>query len=229
MSHLVIDEAQDLSPMQCRALGRRCVAGSMTVLGDLAQGTSPWAISTWDSLLGHLGKPDARLAVLERGFRAPAEIIDYAARLLPVIAPDLGSPTSVRRNPGALTITPTAGNGLLDTAVEACREALKGEGSIGLIAADADLGTLHRALAAEGLGPALLGMDEDALEAARLACVPASLAKGLEFDAVIVVEPDHIVHAEPRGLHRLYVVLTRAVTSLRIIHAGPLPSPLHAP
>ena len=73
--------------MQCRALGRRCVSGSLTVLGDIAQGTSAWAIDDWDRHVEHLGKPDARLAVLEQGFRVPAQILDYAARLLPQIAP----------------------------------------------------------------------------------------------------------------------------------------------
>ena len=76
------------------------------------------------------------------------------------------------------------------------------------------------------LRAALLGRDEDALESSRLVCVPASLAKGLEFDAVIVVEPGRIVAAEPRGLHRLYVVLTRAVSALHIVHAEPLPAEL---
>lgn len=224
LSHLVVDEAQDLSPMQCRALGRRCTKGSVTILGDIAQGTTVWAIDDWPALLAHMGKPDARLAVLNQGFRVPAQIIDYAARLLPQIAPSLGKPTSVRQAPGALTVTP-AGN-LIEAVVLACREKLKQEGSIGLIAADTDIKTIHNRLSAEGLHASLLGETETALEAARLVCVPASLAKGLEFDMVVVAEPARIVAAQPRGLQRLYVALTRAVTSLHIIHTEPMPDAL---
>lgn len=226
LSHLMVDEAQDLSPMQCRALGRRAGTGSVTVLGDIAQGTSPWAIDDWPTLLGHLGKPDARLAVLDRTFRVPAEIIEYAARLLPSIAPGLAAPVSVRSGTGALRITATEPESLAATVLQACRERLADEGSVGLIAADAELVPLYAAVRAAGLEAALLGTDEDALESARLVCVPAGLAKGLEFDSVVVAEPGHIVAGEERGLRRLYVVLTRAVSTLHVVHTGALPAAL---
>ncbi|NUT33920.1 MAG: AAA family ATPase [Hamadaea sp.] len=226
LSHLMVDEAQDLSPMQCRALGRRCATGSLTVLGDIAQGTSPWAVADWATLLTHLGKPDTRLAVLDRGFRVPAQIIEYASRLLPHIAPGLAAPTSVRQTAGALRISAVSADGVADAIADACRERLAEAGSIGVIAADADVLDLHDALAKSGLEPLLLGRDEDALEAGRLVCVPAGLAKGLEFDAVVVAEPGRIADAEERGLHRLYVVLTRAVSALHIVHSGPLPAAL---
>jgi DNA helicase IV len=224
LSHVMVDEAQDLSPMQCRALGRRCVTGSLTVLGDIAQGTSAWAADDWPTLLGHLGKPDTRLAVLDRGFRVPAQIIEYAARLLPSIAPGLANPTSVRRATGALRITAVSASALLDALVAASRERLGEEGSVGVIAADAGIAGLRDGLRGAGLDPALLGEDEEAMDSSRLVCVPASLAKGLEFDSVIVVEPGRIVAAEPRGLHRLYVVLTRAVSALHVLHTEPLPA-----
>jgi DNA helicase IV len=224
LSHLVVDEAQDLSPMQCRALGRLCAAGSMTILGDIAQGTSPWAVDDWDTLLRHLGKTDARLTVLDRGFRVPEQIIGYAARLLRQIAPGLAVPTSVRHAPGSLRVTATAS--LPATALDECRRHLAGTGSIGLIAADADITALYDRLDAEGLECALLGRHENAMEAARLVCVPASLAKGLEFDTVVLAEPARIVAAEPRGLNRLYVALTRAVSALHVVHAEPLPAAL---
>ncbi|MFV2021922.1 HelD family protein [Micromonospora sp. LOL_023] len=227
ISHLTVDEAQDLSPMQCRALGRRCANGSLTILGDIAQSTSPWAVDDWATLLAHLDKPETRIAVLDRGFRVPAEILDYAARLLPRIAPGLAAPTSVRHSAGSLRITRTTAQHLPDEVVVACQERLDQPGSVGVIAADAAITTIHGQLCRAGLSAGLLG-DDDAPEGARLVCVPASLAKGLEFDAVIVTEPAEIVDAEARGLHRLYVVLTRAVTSLHVIHSGPLPQPLDA-
>jgi DNA helicase IV len=228
LSHLVIDEAQDLSPMQCRALGRRCFSGSLTVLGDLAQGTSPWASDDWPTVLGHLGVPDARVAVLDAGFRIPAQIIEFASRLLAQIAPGLGVPTSVR-HAGTLTVTATTADDRDAAVLAACRDCLAGEGSVGIIAADADVEAVTGILQTAGLDVAVLGRDEEALESTRLVGVPAGLAKGLEFDAVIVVEPARIVAAEPRGLHRLYVALTRAVSALHVVHAEPLPAALGRP
>ncbi len=234
MGHIVVDEAQDLSPMQCRAVGRRGAGGSFTVLGDVAQGTSPGATRNWSTLLEHLDRPTGHLSVLERGYRVPAQIIDFAARLLPTIAPGLGAPVAVRRAPGALRVTPVpegpggpAGHDALAGAVaEACRAALEGQGSVGLIAADADLPGLCAALADRGLEIPVLGEGDTGPDSARLIAVPANLAKGLEFDAVVVAEPAAIVDAEARGRNRLYVVLTRAVSTLHVVHARPLPGEL---
>ncbi|WP_410791278.1 HelD family protein [Kribbella sp. C-35] len=226
LGHLVLDEAQDLSAMQLRALGRRCRSGSATVLGDLAQATTPWAAGSWDRVLGHLDKGDGVVAELDRGFRVPAQIINFAAKLLPEIAPTLGTPSGVRTVADALSIVSASESTLADEVVAGCRAALAGEGSVALIAADDQVVRLRDAIAAAGLEVALIGETEDEIDTVRLVCVPATLAKGLEFDAVVVAEPAHIVAAEPRGLHRLYVVLTRAVSRLQIIHAEPLPSAL---
>jgi DNA helicase IV len=226
LGHLVLDEAQDLSAMQLRALGRRCRTGSATVLGDLAQATTPWAAGSWDRVLDHLEKGDGVVAELDRGFRVPDQIIDFAAKLLPQIAPTLGVPRGVRTVADALSIIQTDEQSLPDELVASCRAALAGEGSVAVIAADEQVADLRDALAAAGLEPALLGEAEDTMDTARLVCVPATLAKGLEFDAVVVAEPARIVAAEPRGLHRLYVVLTRAVSRLQIVHAAPLPTAL---
>ncbi|MGH3387489.1 MAG: HelD family protein [Actinomadura sp.] len=225
LGHVVVDEAQDLSPMQCRAIGRRCATGSATVLGDIAQGTTPAAATDWATLLGQLGKPDARLQVLDRGYRVPRQIIEYAGRLLPHIAPDLAPPTSVRRLPGSLDIRPVPPERLPDSVVDICSEALGGLGSIGLIAADDQVPGLAARLSAAGLD--FVRLDESGeLGAARLVLTPASQVKGLEFDHVVVAEPAAIVDAEPLGLRRLYVVLTRAVTRLYVVHGRPLPEPL---
>ncbi|MEI8412855.1 MULTISPECIES: HelD family protein [unclassified Kribbella] len=226
LGHLVLDEAQDLSAMQLRALGRRCRTGSATVLGDLAQATTPWAAGSWDRVLDHLEKTDGVVAELDRGFRVPDQIIDFAAKLLPEIAPTLGVPRGVRTVADALSIVQTDEASLSDALVAFCRNALAGEGSVAVIAADDQVVQLRDALAATGLEPALLGETEEEMDTMRLVCVPASLAKGLEFDAVVVAEPARIVAAEPRGLHRLYVVLTRAVSRLQIVHAEPLPAAL---
>ncbi|WP_030258977.1 MULTISPECIES: HelD family protein [Streptomyces] len=227
LGHVVLDEAQDLSPMQYRAVGRRCTTGSATVLGDLAQGTTPWATASWPDALHHLGKPDAHIEELTKGFRVPEEVIAYASRLLPAIAPGLAPATSVREAPGSLTIRHIADGGLTEAVVAACREALGREGSTGLIAADARIPLLAEALAAAGL-PHLSPGTETSAEA-RLTLVPASLAKGLEYDYVVLDEPAAVIAGEPderTGLRRLYVALTRAVSGLTMLHDAPLPEQL---
>ncbi|GAA4225865.1 DNA helicase IV [Streptosporangium album] len=220
LGHLVVDEAQDLSAMQLRALGRRCRTGSATVLGDLAQGTTPWSARSWTEVLTHLGFEDGAVTELTLGFRVPREVLDYAARLLPAVAPDLAPPRSLRPGVGSLSVRPS-----LDPAaslVEAVGEALSREGSIGVIVPDASVPAVSASLAA--LDHRVLS--PDSVEEHRLLVIPATLAKGLEYDHVIVVEPADIVDAEPRGLARLYVVLTRAVTSLTVLHTRELPDQL---
>lgn len=225
LGHVVLDEAQDLSPMQYRAVGRRCTTGSATVLGDLAQGTTPWATRSWDEALTHLGKPEAAVEELTAGFRVPREVIAYASRLLPSISPGLAPVSSVRETPGSLVVSETAD--LTADVVSACRDSLAHEGSIGLIAADARIPALAEALLAAGLP--YLAPGEETTARSRLTLVPASLAKGLEYDYVVLDEPAAIVSGEPderTGLRRLYVCLTRAVSGLTALHAAPLPAPL---
>ncbi|MDX3336777.1 AAA family ATPase [Streptomyces sp. ME02-6979.5a] len=228
LGHVVLDEAQDLSPMQYRAVGRRCSTGSATVLGDLAQGTTPWSTESWGEALFHLGKADAVVEELTAGFRVPREVIAYASRLLPAISPGLAAVESVRESPGSLVVREVASAEELDAAVvAACEESLGHEGSIGLIAADARIPELGAAL--EAAGHAYLSPGEETTAASRLTLVPASLAKGLEYDYVVLDEPAAVVDGEPderTGLRRLYVALTRAVSGLTVLHTAPLPEAL---
>ena len=225
LAHIVVDEAQDLSPMQCRAIGRRCATGSATVLGDIAQGTTAWATSSWQQLLGHLGKPEADLRVLDTGYRVPRQILDFASRLLPYIAPGLSPASSVRQDPGALLVRRVAAAQAGQALTAACADALGRAGSAAVIAADEQIPALAALLARAGLPHAVL---EGAATGEMISLVPVTLAKGLEFDQVIVFEPAQIAEAEARGLHRLYVALTRAVSRLTVLHARPLPAPLES-
>ncbi|MDI9885962.1 AAA family ATPase [Streptomyces sp. HNM0645] len=221
LGHVVLDEAQDLSPMQYRAVGRRCTTGSATVLGDLAQGTTPWATASWAEALAHLGKSDAVVEELTAGFRVPREVIAYASRLLPHMSPGLAEVRSVRESPGSLEIRPSAGDG---DVVAACLSALRHEGSTGLIAADDRVPALAAALTDAGVP--FLAPGEETTPDVRLTLVPASLAKGLEYDYVVLDDPAAVVAAEPderTGLRRLYVALTRAVSGLAVLHSSPLP------
>ncbi|CAM5741395.1 hypothetical protein [Streptomyces afghaniensis 772] [Streptomyces afghaniensis] len=224
LGHVVLDEAQDLSPMQYRAVGRRCTTGSATVLGDLAQGTTPWATRSWQEALAHLGKTDAMVEELTAGFRVPTDVITYASRLLPHIAPGLTPVVSIRENPGRFEVREVTG---IADVVEACRASLRHEGSTGLIAADARVPELAAALAEAGIP--YLGPGEETTQETRLTLVPASLAKGLEYDYVVLDEPQAVVDGEPderTGLRRLYVALTRAVSGLVVTHAAGLPPQL---
>jgi len=220
LAHVVVDEAQDLSPMECRALGRRCSTGSATVLGDLAQGTTPWAAPSWASLLANLGKPETGVRELSVGYRVPRQILDYASALLAVIAPELRPASSLRADPGALDLTRVPAAGLGRALVTACRQACSRPGSVAVIAADPQVPALGRALTAAGVAYGAPGDDS------ALTLVPVTLAKGLEYDHVIVVEPARIADAEARGLQRLYVALTRAVSRLTVLYTEPLPPPL---
>ena len=133
--HVVLDEAQDLSPMQCRAVARRLAAGSLTVLGDLAQATSPWSPSDWQETLAGLGRPGTVVRPLTRGYRVPGEVLDFANRLLPLIAPDLPAATAVRSEPGSLTVRPVST--LAGPLTEVVAELAAAPGSIGVVCADA--------------------------------------------------------------------------------------------
>jgi DNA helicase IV len=217
--HVVVDEAQDLSPMQCRAVARRCPLGSITVLGDLAQATTPWAPGDWAVTLTHLGHPEAEIRPLTAGYRVPGEVIELANRLLPHIAVGVPAGSAVRAGHEALRFAPASA--LL---AEVARDADL-PGSIGVIVPDARAAGVLAELNAGGVAAVPLEVEADA----RVTVVPASAAKGLEFDSVVLVEPAAIVAAEPTrasGLRRLYVVLTRAVSRLTVLHDDPLPDEL---
>ena len=242
LAHVVVDEAQDLSPMEIRALGRRCATGAATVLGDIAQGTTPWAATSWADLLRHLGKPDAAVRELDVGYRVPRQILDFASLLLPSIAPGLTPARSLRADPAALTVAHVAAGELPVRVAAACAAALSSPGSVAVICADQQVSEIAAALGAAELHGrchpechpgvpsfGVLGAELPEGEpgtAGRLTIVPVTLAKGLEFDHVVLVEPGRIASGEAFGLRRLYVALTRAVSRLTVLYAEPIPSAL---
>jgi DNA helicase IV len=221
--HVVADEAQDLSPMQLRAIGRRCRYGSATLLGDLAQGTSPWAAGGWGEALPHVGKALPRLEVLPRAFRVPREVLDFANRLLPTIAPQVRPPASVRSAPGSLVLRASSAERFDADWLDALAQALAAEGSVGLIVADPEAPSTRAELERRRIDHRMVERFD---LATRLSLVPASTVKGLEFDQVVLLEPADLVDADPQGLRRLYIAMTRAVSRLQVVHARPLPAPL---
>jgi hypothetical protein len=159
----------------------------------------------------------------------PAAVIAFAARLLPAIAPGMSAPTSVRDDPGSLSLVGVPADRLWPAVLAAVSADLAAEGSIGLIVPDGWVGKAARTLTAAGVEHHVLGGDPLDGVPPRVSLVPATTAKGLEFDRVVVVEPAQIAEDEPderTGLRRLYVVLTRAVTALAVVHARPLPGAL---
>ncbi|MGI5347729.1 HelD family protein [Streptomyces sp. CA-250714] len=218
--HVVVDEAQDLSPMQCRVLARRSRFGSLTVLGDLAQGTTPWAARDWPEQLAHLGAPDAAVTPLTTGFRVPSELLAVANRLLGSLGVRVPPARSLRTGGELETVRVPTAAGLRGAVPERVAAALGREGSVGVIAAGERVAQVRGALEAAGIAA---GTPGGGGELARVTVVSAELAKGLEYDHVVLVEPAEIANSGPRGLQRLYVALTRAVSRLEILHAAGLP------
>jgi len=223
--HIVVDEAQELSPMQWRMLGRRCPSGSMTIVGDLGQATGVWAPTSWDEVVAHLPRRrEPKVATLTVNYRTPAEVMDIAARVLAEASPGRVPPIPVRRS----GIDPVFDRVGADELVVEAAAAVRAEvgrvapGKVGVVTAAALLPQL-----AEALGPEVAATSTDG----RVLDAPAALllvatAKGLEFDSVVLVEPSAVVEESPQGLHALYVALTRTTSRLRVVHAGTLPSAL---
>jgi len=251
--HLIVDEAQEVSPMLWRLLWRRCPARSATLVGDLAQAARPGAPGSWAEILTpHVGDR-FRVERLTVNYRTPREIMDVAAGVLAAAAPGVSAPESVRSVGEQPLVVQADGDRIVDAVVaETIRTAgMIGEGRIAVIGAPGDLPALRAQLtrvAPELLGitgqPGLTGQADatgpdagrvtappagDAKSAgpdvldARVAVLTVAESKGLEFDAVLLVEPAALLAAQTRGLADLYVALTRATRQLTVIHSKDLP------
>ncbi len=222
--HIVVDEVQDLTPMQLRMVTRRSLSGSMTVVGDIAQATGPLAPNDWKDVLEHLpGRKTPRIVGLSVGYRIPAQIMELADKVMHAATPGLRAPRSVRDGDEVPVITAVDSADALNNAVIARARVLLQQTDGGRTAiicpddmVDQMSSTLTAASVPHGRAQAA-GLDE------HLSIVPASLAKGLELDDVIVVEPSAIVADDVQGLRLLYVTLTRSTRSLTVVHRMPLP------
>jgi DNA helicase IV len=220
--HVIVDEAQDLSPMQIRMLARRTKDGSMTILGDLGQATGAWAHDRWGEVLEHLDAPGgSRVEELTLGYRVSPAIMKVATSVLRVAAPGLHAPSAVRAEQGNVHIA-ALDEASFGATVARLAVALKADvGFAAVIAPDGEYERVRRAMAAADVtfGEATRdGLTND------LTLVATSGAKGLEFDGVVLVEPAAIVAED--GLRMLYIAITRAMRSLVIAHHTPLPDAL---
>jgi hypothetical protein len=218
--HVVVDEAQELSPMAWRMLARRCPRGSMTIVGDLGQAASPHAPARWEDLEQHLpARKVPQVRQLTVNYRTPAEIMDLASHVLAATAPDLTPPRSVRSTGVAPEIRAAASGNLVHevaATVSSLDESVRG-----------NLAVIAPVVLVDDIGQQL-GLDvdpRDLLGEAHVLLTPEA-AKGLEFDAVVVVEPALIVGESPSGLRSLYVAMTRPTQRLVVVHERPLPPPL---
>lgn len=216
-AHVVIDEAQDLSPMQWRVIRRRSVGKSATIAGDLAQATTAWSPTSWDDVASWGGYGDSiDVSHLRLGYRVPQPIMAYAGRLLSRAAPGLDQTQSFRPGSDPVVVA-TDRRELLDTVMREVRKNRRLAGSLAVIC-DPDTERRLRAkleAAADGVADVSLVVDVQ--------------SKGLEYDRIIVVEPARIARGGDSGLRRLYVCLTRATKQLTVVHAAPLPAELGPP
>jgi DNA helicase IV len=198
--HVVVDEAQELSEMDWRVLMRHCPGRSFTVVGDLAQRRSEAGATSWDTMMEPYVPGRWVYRSLSVNYRTPAEIMTVAAALLAQFAPGVQPPESVR----ACGVQPWSRRVTKDELPAAIEEFVRDEAG--------------REGTSVVIGPP--GVP------GAVATVPASETKGLEFDAVLVVEPERILADGPRGAAELYVALTRATQRLGVLHQGPLPQAL---
>ncbi|MGD9701779.1 MAG: ATP-binding domain-containing protein [Acidimicrobiia bacterium] len=221
--HVVVDEAQDLSAVGLRAIGRRSTTGSFTILGDLAQSTTPAGQAGWDAVRSHLDVPVAQTAVLTVGYRVPAGILEHANRLLPLTGVDVPASRSVRETGAEPQVLVDADAGIAELVARAVEALRHHHRLIGVVAPDAWHDPITETLARHGRRTVdhvqQLADDE-------IAMFSPEAVKGLEFDGVVVAAPHEILDGTPRGARLLYVAMTRAVQELYLVSDRPLPPPL---
>jgi DNA helicase IV len=220
--HVIVDEAQELSPMAWRMLMRRVPARSLTIVGDLAQTGDLSGAASWADAIGPYLGDRWRLAPLTVNYRTPSEVMAVATDVLAAIDPRLEMPRSVRdsgHRPWRLAAAPES---LADTvagaAVRLSEQA--GDGKLAVIVPADRLEELGKAVGSVLPGTAL-GADPDLTS--PVVVLTVRQVKGLEFDCVLIADPDQILAESPRGLNDLYVALTRATQRVGVVHTGPVP------
>jgi DNA helicase IV len=210
--HVIVDEAQDLSPMQLLAISRRAVDGSLTILGDVAQATGPVVYRRWQELQPYLpDEAEMEIEELRHAYRVPAEIMDFALPLLDRIAPEVEPPLAYRKGGESPRLVHVAEDELLEAALREAAALADHDGLLAVIVPRSRGGTLPPG---------------ELFDEISVPVLTPRQAKGLEFDHVVVVEPAEVADDGDRGLRELYVALTRPTKTLVVVHARPLPDGL---
>jgi DNA helicase IV len=219
--YIIVDEAQDMTPMQLESIRRRSGSGDLLLMGDLAQATGPWVHSSWNAIADCVNKPIERMDELEFGYRVPKQVFEYASKVLSHINPLLKSPRLVRD----VTESPIVKisddyDELIDQLIEDLEELTDSTTHTGLIIGDKQVESIVEALTNAGVAFSLL---ENNSPIEGLNIVPVSRQKGLEFDDVILVEPQEIIDIPEIGLRQLYVAVTRSLRGLTMYACEKLP------
>jgi superfamily I DNA/RNA helicase len=211
--YVIVDEGQGLAPMQWRMIARRCPSGRMTVLGDLGQAGAT-APASWDEVGTHVGTAKVSVVDLTINYRTPTQIMDLAARVLAAAAPGVAPPQSVRGTDARPVFERASRETLAEVAVQAATDAKRtvGDGKVAIITAP----SLVEPVAAH-LGIDLSRLDASALLDAPITVLATDDARGLEFDAVVVADPQAIIGESNGGLRALYVALTRSTQLLTVV------------
>lgn len=221
--HVIVDEAQELSPMTWRMIFRRNPSRSMTIVGDLAQASSPWSPTTWGTVLDPYGADRWNQVELTVNYRTPSEIMALATCVLREALPNVVAPAAIR-DAGTQPVAYQSERGeiaRLTARVVAAELAALEEGRLCVLGPSELIDHLRSTFAA--LLP-LWFVGGSRTDDARVVLLDTRDAKGLEFDVVVLVEPQLIIEASTRGLNDLYVALTRATQRLVMVHERPLPS-----
>ena len=222
--HVVIDEAQDATPMQLRMSARRSRNGSMTLVGDIAQATGPLSCDSWEELLEQLpSKWRSRTTELSVGYRLPEPIACYAANLLDDINPDLAMPVAVQREGTPPSVIRADKETLFSQVAAAVKQEAADAATVAVIVPDDKTEATADALRSANIECATA---YDGALSTTVSVLPVRYAKGLEVDAAIVLEPSEIINQTAKGTQSLYVALTRAMRRLTVIHTDPLPEAL---
>jgi DNA helicase IV len=210
--HVIVDEAQDLSPMQLLAISRRAIDGSLTILGDVAQATGPVVYRRWQELQPYLpDEAEMEIEELRHAYRVPAEIMDFALPLLDRIAPEVEPPLAYRKGGDPPRLVHVGEEELLAAALREAAALAEQDGLLAVIVPRSLAGSLPQG---------------ELFDEISVPVLTPRQAKGLEFDHVVVVEPAAVVDDGDRGLRELYVALTRPTKTLVVVHARPLPDGL---
>ncbi|SCK42544.1 DNA helicase IV [Streptomyces sp. WMMB 714] len=223
--HVIVDEAQELSPMAWRMVMRRAPSRSMTLVGDVAQTGNAAGARSWEEVLAPHAAGRWREERLTVNYRTPAEVMEPAARVLAAVSPDQEPPESVRREGVRPRAVRCEAGALVAGAVRCVtrEQAALGEaggGKLAVIAPDDRIPALCRALPQAATGSGRAALD------AEVAVLSVAQAKGLEFDRVVLADPAGILAQSPQGGHDLYVAITRVTHRLTVVHEGHLPEPL---